>query len=89
MTLKELESKVVSLANSPDYHKTYVFMDEDAADEWTDAYLSKRTSEADPIFVIYGGTNIESYLQDNWVEATVETIIPVDRNMLAVVLDFE
>ena len=89
MTLKELESVVVSLANSQDYHRTYVFTDEDAADEWTDAYLSKRTSEADPIFVIYGGTNINSYLQDNWIEAKVEHFIPVDRNVIAVVLDFE
>ena len=88
MTLKELESVVVSTATGPELHTTHVFIDEDAADEWVDAYITKRASETDPVFTIHGGPDIETYLQCNWVNAKVEHFIPVDRNVIAVVLDF-
>lgn len=89
MTLKELESTVVSTAAGPELHTTHVFIDEDAADEWVDAYVTKRVSDTDPVFTIYGGSDIKTYLKDSWLEAKVEHFIPVDRNIIAVVLDFE
>ena len=89
MTLKELESTVVSTVAGPELHTTHVFTDEDAADEWVDAYVTKRVSDTDPIFTIYGGIDIKTYLKDSWLEAKVEHFIPVDRNIIAVVLDFE
>lgn len=89
MTLKELESVVVSTATGPELHTTHVFIDEDAADEWVDAYLTKRASDTDPIFTIHGGTDISTYLKDSWLEAKVDHFIPVDRNVIAVILDIE
>lgn len=86
MTLKELESVVVSTATGPELHMTHVFIEEDAADEWVDAYLTKRVSDTDPIFTIYGSCNASTYLKDSWLEAKVYSLIPVDRNIIAVVL---